>query len=51
MTFLDGANNGLTNFGAGMNIFLSICSNDIEIDTRLNNLETKMQHVAEHHQN
>ena len=35
VTFLDGGGNGLTNFGAGMNIFMSIFSNDIEIDTRL----------------
>ena len=41
VTFLDGANNGLTNFGAGMNIFLSIFTNDIEIDTRFSNLEQK----------
>jgi len=45
VAFLDGNGNGLTNFGAGMNIFMSIFSNDIEIDTRLSNLETKTQNI------
>lgn len=45
VTFLDGGGNGLTNFGAGMNIFMSIFSNDVEINTRLSNLETKTQNI------
>ena len=43
VSYLDSNGTGDTNFGAGMNIILSIFSNDIEIDTRLSNLETKTQ--------
>ena len=46
VTFLDAGGTGLTNFGSGMHIFLSIFTNDIEINTRLSNLETKTQNVA-----
>lgn len=46
VTYLDGGGTGTTNFPAGMNIFLSIFSNDVEIDTRLSNVETKTQLIT-----
>jgi hypothetical protein len=45
VTYLDSGGSGATNFGAGMNIFMSIFSNDIEISTRLTTLETKTQNI------
>ena len=38
-----GEGTGLTSFGAGHNIFMSIFTNTTEIDTRLSTLETKTQ--------
>ena len=46
VTYIDGGGTGTTNFPAGMNIFLSIFTNDIEIDTRLSNVETKTQNIT-----
>ena len=46
VSYLDSNGTGDTNFGAGMNIILSIFSNDIEIDTRLSNVETKTQNQS-----
>jgi hypothetical protein len=46
VTFLEGNGTGLTNFPAGMNIFLSIFTNDLEINSRLSNLETATQNLT-----
>lgn len=46
VTFLEGGGTGLNAFPAGMNIFLSLFTNDTEIDTRLSNLETKTQNMS-----
>ena len=41
VTYLEGGGTGANAFPAGMNILLSIFSNDVEIDSRLSNIETK----------
>ena len=46
VTFLEGGGTGLTNFSNGQDIFLSIFSNDVEIDTRISNVETKTQNIS-----
>ena len=46
VTYLDSGGTGDTNFGAGMNIIMSVFTNDIEIDTRLSNVETKTQLIT-----
>ena len=46
VTYLDSGGTGDTNFGAGMNIFMSVFTNDIEIDTRLSVLESKTQNQS-----
>jgi len=46
VTYLEGGGTGQTNFPAGMNIFLSIFSNDVEIDTRLSSVENKTRHIS-----
>ena len=46
VSYLEGGGTGATNFPAGMNIFLSLFSNDVEIDSRLSNVETKTQLIS-----
>ena len=42
---LDSSGTGSSNFPAGMNVFMSIFTNDIEIDTRLTTIETNTQNI------
>ncbi len=46
VTFIEGGGTGLTNFPNGMNIFLSLFTNDVEIDTRLSTVENKTQNIT-----
>lgn len=45
VTVLDTSGTGATNFPAGMNLFMSIFTNDVEIDTRLTAVEGKTQNI------
>ena len=45
VTVLEGGGSGLTSFGDGTPIFVSIFTNDREIDTRLSTLETRTVNI------
>ena len=45
VTFLEGGGSGLTNFGNGTQIFVSIFSNDREIDSRLSLAEGRIANI------
>lgn len=45
VTFLEGGGTGLTNFGNGTEIFVSIFTNDHEIDTRLSVVESRTTNI------
>jgi hypothetical protein len=46
VSYLEGGGTGANAFPAGMNIFLSLFTNDVEIDSRLSNVETKTQNIT-----